>query len=177
MVAGLALAGEPAAAQMSHQGQDINDHVVLRDGSYAGRGLPVCPPFTPFAGRALYRVFPDGTKATDPFTVPAGRQLVITDVEWMVDATAQGQPLTPGETVGTQVQVGSVGTFNTVFRSSTVQVGPESGRVFGNEQLSTGFAVAPNTAICPGSAAFGAGLVRSVRLLEVVLRGYLIDAH
>ena len=31
MVSAAALAGEPAAAQISHQGQNVNDHVVLRD--------------------------------------------------------------------------------------------------------------------------------------------------
>jgi len=33
VVAAVALTGEPAAAQISHQGQDISDHVVLRAGS------------------------------------------------------------------------------------------------------------------------------------------------
>ena len=44
VVAAVALTGEPAAAQLSHQGQDISDHVVLRDGSLSGRG-PGSVPF------------------------------------------------------------------------------------------------------------------------------------
>ena len=85
VVAAVALAGEPAAAQISHQGQDITEHVVLRDGSLSGRGEAVCPATASFKGRALFRVLPDGTRASDPFMVPAARQLVITDVEWTVD--------------------------------------------------------------------------------------------
>ena len=134
----MALAGEPAAAQISHQGQDISDHVVLRDGSLSGRGLPVCPPTASFKDKALFRVFPDGTRASDPFTVPPGRQLVITDVEWTVNGLSRA-PLTPGATVRTRLQIGSDMTFDQVFLSRTVEVGSERGDVSGNEQLTTGF--------------------------------------
>jgi hypothetical protein len=177
VVAAVALAGEPAAAQISHQGQDISDHVVLRDWSLSGRSEAVCPSNGSFADRALFRVFPDGTRASDPFTVPAARQLVITDVEWTVDALSTGWPLTPGETVRTRLLIGSGAAFNQVFLSRTVEVGPGGGRVSGTEQLTTGFVVASNTAICPGSGEFGSSVVKSARLLELVLRGYLIGAH
>ena len=118
VVAAVALAGEAAAAQVSHQGQDISDHVVLRDGSLSGRAEAVCPLTASFKGRALFQVLPDGTRASDPFTVPAARQLVVTDVEWAVDALSTGLPLTPGETVRTQLQIGSGTTFNRVFLSA-----------------------------------------------------------
>src|SRR5262245_4684056 len=105
-VATVALAGDSVAAQASHQGQDISDHVVLRDGNLSGRGAGtgVCPSAS-FSDKALFRVSSDGTSASEPFTVPAGRQLVITDVEWNVDATSQGYPLTPGWTVRTRLQI------------------------------------------------------------------------
>ena len=48
VVVAVALAGEPAVAQISHQGQDINEHVVLRDGSLTGRFEAVCPPTASF---------------------------------------------------------------------------------------------------------------------------------
>jgi hypothetical protein len=176
VVAAVALAGEPAAAQISHQGQDISDHVVLRDGSLSGRVEDTCPSNGSFSGRALFRVFPDGTRASEPFTVPAARQLAITDVEWTVDALSTGFPLTPGATVRTQVQIGSGATFNQVFASRTVEVGSEGARVSGTEQLTTGFVVAANTAICPRSAELGSNIVKSARLLELVLRGYLISS-
>jgi hypothetical protein len=154
VVAAVALTGDPAAAQISHQGQDVSEHVVLRDGSLTGRFEAVCPATSSFKDRTLFRVWPDGTQASEPFLVPAGRQLVITDVEWTVDALGTGLPLTPGETVRTRVQIGSGTTFNKVFLSRSVEVGSERGRVSGSEQLTTGFVVAPNTAICPGSGEF-----------------------
>ena len=174
VVAAMPLAGGPAAAQFSHQGQPIGDHVVLRDGSLSGRGLPVCPPTASFKEKALFRVFPDGTRAADPFTVPAGRLLVITDVEWTVNGLSGGTPLTAGATVRTRLQIGSDMTFDHVFLSRTVEVGSERGYVSGNEQLTTGFVVAPNTTICADSAEFGSNTIKSARLIELVLRGYLI---
>ena len=177
MVAAMALAGEPAAAQISHQGQDISDHVVLRDGSLGGRGLPVCPPNASFKDKALFRVFPDGTRASDPFTVPSGRQLVVTDVEWTVNGLSAGPSLTSGATVRTRLHIGSDTSFEQVFLSRTVQVGSERGNVSGSEQLTTGFAVAPNTTICADSAEFSSNTVRSARIVELVLRGYLISTH
>ena len=176
VVGAVALAGEPAAAQISHQGQDISEHVVLRDGSQTGRFEAVCPATASFKDKALFRVWPDGTLASEPFTVPAGRQLVVTDVEWTVDALATGLSLIPGETVRTRLQIGSGMTFNQVFLSRSVEVGSERGRVSGSEQLTTGFAVGSNTAICPVSATFNSSTVKSARLIEIVLRGYLINS-
>jgi hypothetical protein len=177
MVSAAALASEPAAAQISHQGQDVSDHVVLRDSTLSGRAEAVCPFNGSFKGRGLFRLFPDGTPAPEPFAVPAGRQLVITDVEWTVDALITGLPLTPGETVRTRLRIGGGTTFNTVFLSRTVVVGSESGRVSASEQLTTGFVVASNTAICPDSAEDGSGALKAARLIEIVLRGYLISSH
>ena len=68
-------------------------------------------------------------------------------------------------------------TFEQVFLSRTVQVGSERGNVSGNEQLTTGFVVAPNTTICADSAESSSNTVRSARLVELVLRGYLISTH
>ena len=175
VVAAAALAGEPAAAQISHQGQEIIDHVVLREGTVNGRLEPDCPSAS-FKGRALYRVLPDGTRASVPFTVPSGRQLVITDVEWNVDALVTGASLGPGETVRTRLQIGSGTILNTVFLSRTVEVASERGSVSGNEQLTTGFVVAADTLICPSSAAFSANTLKTARLIELVLRGYLIGS-
>ena len=177
VVVAAALSGEPAAAQISHQGQNISDHVILRDGILGSRVQTACPSTASFNGRALFRVGSDGTRALDPFTVPVARQLVITDVEWTVDSLSTGLALTPGGTVRTRLQIGSGTTFNTVFLSRTVAVSSERGAVSGAEQLTTGVAVAATTVICPSSSEFGANLVRSARLLELVLRGYLINTH
>ena len=177
VVVGVALAGARASAQVSHQGQDISEHVVLRDGSATGRIGSACPATASFSERALFRIFPDGTRESEPFTVPAARYLVVTDVEWTVDALSSGSALTAGGSVRTRLSVGSGTVFNPVFLSKTVEAGSERGAVSGAEQLTTGIVVAANTAICPTATQFGANLVKSARLLELVLRGYLINAH
>ena len=102
---------------------------------------------------------------------------MITDVEWTVDALVTGLSLTPGQTVRTRVRIGGGATFNTVLLSRTVVVDSERGRVSASEQLTTGFVVASNTAICPDSAEFGPNAVKAARLSEIVLRGYLINSH
>ena len=130
VVAVMTLAGVPAAAQTS-QGRDGSDIVVLRDSSFTSRAEADCPLTASFSDKALFRVRPDGTREAEPFTVPAARQLVITDVEWTVDALSTGLPLIPGGTVRTRLQIGSGGTVNQVFLSRTVEVGAESGRITG----------------------------------------------
>src|SRR5262245_48819026 len=107
VVAAVALTGEPATAQISHQEQDINDHVVLRDGSLSGRYADDVCASASFKGKGLFRVSPDGTLASAPFTVPAGRLLVITDVEWTVSGTSLGLSLAPGATVRTRIAIGN----------------------------------------------------------------------
>jgi hypothetical protein len=177
VVAAVGWAGE-ASAQISHQVQDISDHVVLRDGSLSNRDPVVCPltESGSFKGKGLFRVFPDGTLASDPFTVPAGRQLVITDVEWTVASTLSNASLQPGWIVRVLLRIGSGTTFNLVFLARTVQVGSAGGLVQGSEQLTTGFVVGPNTAICPGSAEQSSSSGIGTKLHELVLRGYLINA-
>jgi hypothetical protein len=134
VVAAVASAGDPAAAQISHLGQHISDHVVLRDGAVSGRAEPDCPSTASFNNKALFRVWPDGTQASVPFTVPAARQLVITDVEWNVDALSSGFPLIPGGTVRTRLRIGSGTTFTPVFLSRTVEVGARvCGQFWGRE--------------------------------------------
>jgi hypothetical protein len=178
VVAAVALTGAPATAQISHQGQDINDHVVLRDGSLSGRYADDVCTSGSFKGKGLFRVSPDGTLESAPFTVPAGRLLVITDVEWTVSGTTLGLSLAPGATVRTRIALGNGLTLTPVFLSKTVQVDSGGVYVAGSEQLTTGFVVAPSATICPSSVEFSSGVLISANLIEFVLRGYLINnAH
>jgi hypothetical protein len=177
VVAAVTLTGEPAAAQVSHLGQNISDHVVLRDGSLAGRYVDDVCTSGSFKGKGLFRVSPDGTLASAPFTVPAGRRLVITDVDWTVSGTTLGLSLAPGATVRTRIQIGNGSPLTTVFLSGTVQVDSGGTYVAGSEQLTTGFVVAPNTSICPSAVEFSSGALISANLVEFALRGYLINAQ
>jgi hypothetical protein len=177
MVAAVALTGEPAAAQVSHAGQNTSDHVVLRDGSLSGRYADDVCTSGSFKGKGLFRVSPEGTVASAPFTVPAGRHLVITDVEWTVSGITSGPSLASGATVRTRIQIGNGSTLTPVFLSKTVPVPSAGVYVSGSEQLTTGFVVAPNTTICPSAVEFSSGALITANLIEFVLRGYLIDAH
>jgi hypothetical protein len=177
VVAAVALAGEPAAAQVSHLGQNISDHVILRDGSLSGRYVDDVCTSGSFKGKGLFRVSPDGTLASVPFTVPAGRRLVVTDVDWTVSGTTLGLSLAPGATVRTRIQIGNGSTLTAVFFSRTVQVDSAGTYVAGSEQLTTGFVVAPNASICPSSVEFSSGALIAANLIEFVLRGYLINAQ
>jgi len=73
-VLGLALAG--CAADTTHLGQAPDAQVVLA----AASGDNGCSGTT--AGHTFRRVFPDGTGGLQPFAVPAGQALVVTDVDW-----------------------------------------------------------------------------------------------
>ena len=108
---------------------------------------------------------------------PLSMGTLITDVQWHVDALSSGFPLVPGDTVRTRLKIGSGTTFTPVFLSRTVEVGAESSPVAGTEQPTAGVVVASNTFICPSASAVSCGIVRSARLLELVLRGYLINAQ
>jgi len=177
VVAAVGLVGQPAAAQVGHLGQNISDHVVLRDASLAGRYVDDVCTSGSFKGKGLFRVSPDGTLASAPFAVPAGRRLVITDVDWTVSGTTLGLSLAPGATVRTRIQIGNGSTLTTVFLSGTVQVASGGTYVAGSEQLTTGFVVAPNTSICPSAVEFSSGALISANLIEFALRGYLINAQ
>jgi hypothetical protein len=177
VVAAVALTGEPAAAQVSHLGQNVSDHVVLRDGSLNGRYVDDVCVSGSFKGKGLFRVSPDGTLASAPFTVPEGRRLVITDIDWTVSGTTLGYSLAPGATVRTRIQIGNGSALTPVFLSGTVQVSSAGTYVSGSEQLTTGFVVAPNTSICPSAVEFSAGALIAANLIEFVLRGYLINAQ
>jgi hypothetical protein len=175
--AAVALAGDVAAAQVSHLGQNVADHVMLRSGTPSGRFVSTCPvPASP-QGMVLFRVWPDGTRESESFTVPSGRLLVITDVEWTVMNRTNGGALTAGATVRFRLQIGSGTTFSSVFLSPTVEVGSERAAVSGSEQLTTGIAVGPNTTICPSAVEFIPNGFASAWVNELVLRGYLITAH
>jgi hypothetical protein len=65
-----------ACAPLSHLGQPAAEHVVLNS-AVGDTGCSFGA-----AGRTFRRVFQDGTGALQPFQMPAGRDLVITDLDW-----------------------------------------------------------------------------------------------
>jgi hypothetical protein len=151
-------------------------HVVLVNGVVpAGTGVCLTGSFD---DRAFFRAFPDGTVSQAPFRVPRGKFLVITDVEWSVNADF-GPPV-PGRTLVLDIVLGT-GLFpaiTTVFQSRVVTLDADTaaGRPGASDHLSTGFVVGPGVPICPLAAQRDASLERSLPLDRIILRGYLVSA-
>jgi hypothetical protein len=79
----LGIAAASVAEQPSHLGQDIGDHVTLN--LFVNSDNNCYPP--------AERVFADGS--TEEFTIPSGKSLVVTDVQW----TAEQSPVVGSPTL------------------------------------------------------------------------------
>ena len=75
----------------SHMGQKVVDHVVLVS-QFTDTPQNCASPLINFE---LLRFFPSGILTK--FVIPAGRALVVTDVEWMSHMTAMFGWMTPGD--------------------------------------------------------------------------------
>ena len=114
------------------------------------------------------RSFPDGTAASEPFRVPPGRVLIVTDVDWHY--YSGGPNLVQVLQLAVQ-NLGDAAKVRRVFESSirlnTAGVGGTS------EHMTTGFALSSQARICadviPGP------LGSPMRLSRILLRGYLVD--
>lgn len=181
-VLGAALvAGSAAAQPVSHLGQRIEDHIVLTGWSSPQGSLYICD---------WHHVPPDGRVSQNPpdYSIPAGRRLVVTDVEWFANwMDAQGGYTIDAVDMRIYLSQGSlydVNALSPVFRSRTVPMpvqatGDRVPRAGSNEQLTTGFVVAAGTEICAvtqGLLGTSGGGFTEYLPGEATLRGYLIDA-
>jgi hypothetical protein len=154
---------------LTHLGQHLQDHVTLvalfEEDAHCGSTAS-------FRNRILVRMFPDGTTSMDEFEVPAGRNLVITDVTWRTSGMTTGNdPLSVGESLDLQLSVG-----NTSVISTTDTIDTAGGRPGASVHLVSGVAVGPGAALCPSAAELSATGFTAVGLGPVVVNGYLIDA-
>ena len=168
----LAFGAAPTLAQpvSSHLGQKINEHVMLID--VFGPPNNFCSTVS-FTDREFHRVFPDGTRDPIPFDVPAGRLLVLTDVEWNAYGGPNGTNiLSANSTLVFQLAVG-----NNVVMSSYVPLDADSanGRPGKSEHMTTGIVVAPGARICPIAGQVQPSSVAASFLDRVFLRGYTIN--
>ncbi|MGD2064168.1 MAG: hypothetical protein PVF51_11370 [Nitrospirota bacterium] len=154
---------------LTHMGQHLQDHVTLvdrfeEDAHCGGTGS--------FRNRILVRMSPDGTTSTDEFEVPAGRNLVITDVTWRTSGlTTLGDPLSVGESLALQLSVGNASVISTADTIDTA-----GGRPGASVHLVSGVAVGPGAGLCPSAAELSPTGFFAVGLGSVVINGYLIDA-
>jgi hypothetical protein len=155
--------------------QPISEHVTLYNLSINDPN-PYCPAeFVPPYNRAFFRVFPNGTYDSQPFVVPEGQLLVITDVEWVAGLPSVNSPaLAPGTGVNMVLYLYTPGgqpPFGLVFNSSTIITPTRTFSVGSNDELTTGFVVGPNRRICPQLIPVPD---QKMLLNRVTLRGYLI---
>lgn len=165
----LAVLVPAGAAAQTHMGVASADQVML----ISGGALDPEPCSLSFKGRALFQLHPDGKKDTEPFVVPEGRVLVVTEVEWgaFVDSSLAGYTLNLSISLTSPENW-----YHTLFKSSSVTV-PYKGSIdLGtSDQLTDGFLVKDVSKMCLStSATDGSGFV-VVEISEIVLRGYLMD--
>lgn len=115
------------------------------------------------------RVMPDGS-TDEPFRIPRGYVLVVTDVDWLYGNAG------PGLTRALALYVENIADPSKrqpVFRS-TIRLNSD-GAGGASERMTSGFRISPAARACPDVEP---GPVDSpLRLLSLVLRGYLVSEN
>lgn len=162
--AATAVTGTPPTPP-SHLNQPVLEHVVLEG-------------FISPDGRACSwsREGVNGPPYPAAFLVPAGRRLVVTDVEWQVYGDKGA--FSAADSLWVEIRLTDEdGPNNTrrVFLSRTLP-GLGQALVGASEQTTTGFTVAPKTSMC--AMPFGANSAAATHLTiyTILLHGYLIGA-
>jgi len=125
--------------------------------------------------RNFFRVFANGVKGGVPFKVPAGKNLVVTDVQWQA-VPSPNPSFVANEAVRAIIQVLDDTTKRTVFYSAPVFVtsANSSALLGGGEHLIAGFRVGQQRSLCADAFAQGIGISRNHSAGTVFLMGYLI---
>jgi len=155
----------------SHLGQKVADHVVLVS------QFTETPQQCSFPVKIeLLRLLASGTLTK--FEIPAGRALVVTDVDWLAQRPDGSQTFSPGTSVSASIRLeAGPQTSWAAFRSRSIPITEETKRALpgASEQLTTGFVVGPGVVICPLAQHLDVSGGGGANLLELILRGYLID--
>ena len=150
-----------SAGDLTHVGVPANDLVTLQVISGARNGCGS----TKFD---VVRLLADGTTAADPFRVPEGRQLIVTELDWYY---FNGPP---GAMVILSVLAENLrdpSKRNTVFQSPIRLGGDGVGGA--SERMTSGFAISSSGRLCFDLVNGTVGY--PIRLSKVLLRGYLVD--
>lgn len=114
------------------------------------------------------RSLPDGSISAEAFRVPAGRQLVVTDVDWYYSSGAVGQVLILSLVVENLAEPEK----RARAFESTIRLGPD-GVGGASERMTTGFVVGPAARVCVETRNGPIG--SPPRLSKILLRGYLSE--
>jgi hypothetical protein len=128
--AGLTLLTGACSAALPRPSQLVT---LIADGT-----TPICPATTvphAFSDRLL----PDGGRA--PFTIPAGKVLVLTSYDWVIEGSSQAN-----NTVWTSVALSSGSAYVNAFAAGAMA--DSIGRAAGYTVVPSGVAVRPGTTMC-----------------------------
>jgi hypothetical protein len=136
----------------SDLGQPIRDHVTLMCyGTVQGDSSVTW---------TFYRIFPDGT--VDGFSIPQGRILVVTDVDWNYNTGEHNQ----AQIFSIYMKMPKKNIRNKVFASTVI--GDEYGSGGASVSMTAGFVISKMNRMEPMLEFTG-------YLNDIILRGYLID--
>lgn len=158
-------------AKVTHMGVPVSDHVTL---NWASSGSTTA---CGSSGDAFFRVLPDGQVESAPFVVPAGRSLVVTDMDAVVIAGA-GQTFPQGRVVQAVLTLASkfnTGVFMSHLSKGVVMTDATTGAVAVSSTLGAGFVVGAGQQICVrGDIRGAAGGFGFADVDTAAVRGYLM---
>jgi hypothetical protein len=156
-----------ACAPAGHLGQPLAQHVVL----HSAVGDTGCS--FGAAGRTFRQVFQDGTGALQPFEMPAGRDLVVTDLDWWYHHPDEAEAA--GRRIVLRVMAQNLADPDRQERmvESTIMLNAE-GEGGTTMTMTTGFVMAATAQLCFDTVGGPAGPPSGVQ--HLILRGYFLPA-
>lgn len=159
-----------AGAGVTHLGVPLDDHVMLVAVSRSA-GSPCFPE------RSLHRISSDGSVEAAAFAVPAGRSLVVLDVDAVI-VTNDLSYLDVGDSVGASLVTPSninTGLYMTHTTSGVLITVPNMKAVSISSKLAAGVVFGPGQQVClrPEVRSFGGGFSPNGEIVNGAVRGYL----
>jgi hypothetical protein len=151
-------------------GSKTSDHVMLRQ--LSGGKEPPCSSFG-----AFFRVLPDGTIAPEPFVVPKGRVLVVTDFVWSAIHQPPFADLVAGQSLRAKLSSYSAPATDEslLYTSEPVDLTAANvtGRPGAHSKIASGAMVGAGRLLCPFAerAPSGGGSI------TVMIEGSIVYGH
>jgi len=157
---------------ITHMGRSPEDHVLLSWVSGVGHST-VCEPSASSGGQ-FERILPDGTIVPDPFVVPNGKYLVVTDFDAVVgEGSVPEFDHTIQAVLVLEPQVGTGVYFAHTTEGKKERVDHDN--VAMSSHLGAGFVVASGLQICAEGFERWLGGFRERPVGNGTVRGYLVD--
>lgn len=165
------LAGaRPAEAGKAHMGQKPEEHITLVS---QASGSPICSLSGNFN---LHAVGTDGVPSAEPFLVPEGKRLVVTDVSWVV--VQNPLAISAGNILGIEFRTSDLNSA-TLFRAGQ----PADANIdaanqwHGEVHMVTGFSIGAGLTLCPRAGTYSSSSGGLLTVYELYVQGYLIKSR